>query len=739
MALGAVSATDLTIGENFTNPIGFYDAEPVFSWKLPIGTKKQSAYQVIVQDATTGKEQWNSGKTVSDQSAWVPFAGVPFSSRQQVSWKIKFWDGDGVESDWSDRAQIEMGLLSNNDWSAAWIEASKTESNFVAHPGYYFRKDFKAEKTVVQARLYVSALGICEFEINGERVGDHFLTPGWTSYENRIETLTYDVTAMLREGDNTIGALLGEGWYAGTLVTRHISKLNGLKPKLLGQLELTYSDGSTARVVTDGTWKVTEEGPITAAGLYYGVDYDARLELGKWSQPAYNDSKWSSAVATEIAPKPRLEPKPMRPVRVMQVLQAQSVKALKPGVFLFDFGQNLVGFPELNIPVTQGAEIKVRVAEMLNQDGTPYTENYRAARSNAFYIAAKDGTVNWAPDLTFFGFRYLELSGFPADVKLNSDAAVAKVIHSAFESSGIFTSSHTKLNQLQSNIRWGQIGNFVDIPTDCPQRNERLGWTGDAQVILESSFFNYDLYAFWSRWLQTVRDDQGADGKVPHVVPSILGKGSPGWADVIVTAPWQLYVRTGDIRILEDNYEAMKKWVGVYERDAENFITDLKGFGDWLQPYAKDGNRGETPMNLIATAYFGRVTQIMAQAAEALGKPDDALRYRQIHANIRTAFSKQFFDAEGKLSVVDTQTGYLMALSYGLLEPELIERAQANLIVAFKNADRHLRTGFLGTPLIAPTFDAIGHPEIAYELLLKETYPGWLNKAATRRFLKLVF
>ncbi len=733
-AMAAPPAYDLHADEDFRNPLGFHDAKPQLSWKLPVGTVRQSASRIVMDDSD-GTTIWDSGKVESDRSVWIGYGGEPLKSRQSVTWKVRFWDQDGRESDWSEPSHIEMGLLSNDDWKAQWIEApagGKVES---AHPGYLFRKDFTVGKKVVKARLYASALGIYRYRINGKRVGEDILAPGWTSYGKRVETITYDVAPLLRDGDNAIGALLGEGWYAGSLFQRDLKTLGGRKPKLLGQLEIEYDDGSSETIATDGTWKASDRGPIVAAGYYFGEDYDARREMKDWSSPGFDDSAWKQAVATKPAAEPLLQPKPMPPVRVAQEVAAKSAKELRPGVFLFDFGQNLVGFPELRIPVRKDATIGIRVAEMLNKDGTPYIENYRAARARANYTAAADEDIVWEPALTFFGFRYLELSGFPEGVKLSEEAAVAKVIHTDFKSTGKFSSSSAKLNQLQSNIRWGQIGNFVDVPTDCPQRDERLGWTGDAQVFLPTSFFNYDVHSFWSRWLQTARDDQRPDGGIPFVIPAdtIGMKGvSPGWADAIVTAPWEVYERTGDMRILEDNFAAMKKWVGFYERDAKGFITGIKGFGDWLQPYAEN-KRGDTPQEVIATAYFGRDARILGWAADALGKKDEAERYRKLHESIRKAFSGKFI-AEGGAMPGDTQTGYLMALGYDLVEPALRESVESRLLASFEKADRHLRTGFLGTPLLAATLDKIGHPEISQELLFKETYPGWfysINQGAT--------
>ncbi|MGB7343800.1 MAG: glycoside hydrolase family 78 protein [Pirellulaceae bacterium] len=815
--------TSLTVGEGFVDPVGFHDSSPVFSWKLPADgeVKSQSAYQIIVSESSDSdaKVIWDSGKVDSDQSLWVQYDGPAFESRQQVSWQVKFWDDQGRQSDWSDNATIEMGLLNNSDWDANWIEFDGEERKpdtvkivkaefgnraaggskvkdvtstiagaikrgkvpfpakperlggdpapgeaktlwidfemggirkqveipenksfnpfppITAQPAYYFRREFDAASQIVKARLYASALGIYEFQINGKRVGNDMLAPGYTMYSKRVESLTYDVAGLISEGDNAIGAVLGEGWYAGNLLLRKRDDLLALTPKLLARLELTYADGRVETIVTDDQWRATNDGPIRAGGYYHGEDYDASKELGDWTRAGYKDSAWTLVEKTPNGGAPKIVPKPIPSVQVMQQLEAVELTQPEPGKYVFDFGQNQVGVPTITMPVTKGETVLIRFAEMLQQDGTMYTENYRSARSQATYTAAETGMVTHTPSLSFFGYRYVELSGLAAGDKLTTDSVVANVIHTAFESRGQFKSSHDKLNQLQSNIRWGQLSNFIDIPTDCPQRDERLGWTGDAQVFCPTSLFNYEVHSFWSRWLQSVRDEQNEKGEIPHTVPSTpFGYASPGWADVIVTAPWEVYERTGDIRLLQDNYDAMKKWVAVYEQRNENFIPDLTGWGDWLQPYTKGDRKGDTAQDLIATAYFGRDARIMHWAATALSKSADAARYEKLHDDIRTAFTEKYFPDGVASPGAQTQTACLMGLGYDLIEPSLRPDVEKQLLAKFEEADRHLRTGFLGTPLLAPVFDELGHADISYELLFKETYPSWffsINQGAT--------
>jgi alpha-L-rhamnosidase len=601
----------------------------------------------------------------------------------------------------------------------------------------YLRKEFVLPAKITTARLYVTAKGLYEVYLNGRRVGRDFMAPGWTPYHKRIETLTYDVTPYLLEGTNAIGAILGEGWYAGRLMRRKASYPE-VKPQLLLQLEIKLADGQTLVLVTDDTWKATNEGPVRFSGIYDGEVYDARLEMNNWNRPGYDDQTWTHVQTEGITSDVLLVPKRHYPVRVTESLPTLEITEPQPGKYVFDLGQNMVGWPLLNIPVQEDKTITVRVAEMLQQDGTLYTENYRNAKSTDYYTGAVNGMVTWHPTFTFHGFRYVELSGFPEGIRPEKSWVAGKVLHSDFSRSGRFTSSHDKLNKLQRNVIWGQRGNYLDIPTDCPQRNERLGWTGDAQVFCPTSLFNYDVHSFWASWLQSVREEQREDGLIPHVVPNVLtGFGSPGWGDVGVVSPWDVYVRTGNREILEDNYDMMRRWTEAYAREAKDYIVHRKGYCDWLQPYPQneDSRRADTPLEVIATAYFGRCTAIMEQVATILGRAKEAEQYKKQFANIRHAFSRAFFDQSGKLTTkIPTQTAYLMALGFNLLEPGQRDGAVRNLLDLIEAADGHLRTGFLGTPLITFVLDDCGHTDVAYQVLFKETYPSWfysINQGAT--------
>ena len=433
----------------------------------------------------------------------------------------------------------------------------------------YLRHTFSVGNKIAKARLYVTARGLYEIYLNGDKVGKDFMAPGWTPYHTRIETLTYDVTDQLQKGKNAIGAIIGEGWYAGDMMAKKFIYPEA-KPALLLQLEITMKDGSVQIVCTDDNWKSCNEGPIRYSNIYHGEEYDANMEIPGWNMVEFDDSSWNAVVAETIEPQIALVPKRHNPVRPSGELEPVKITEPAKGCYVFDLGQNMVGWPRIRVPVEKGAQIKVRFAEMLEKDGTLYTANYRSAKSTGYYTAAEEGRITWHPTFTFFGFRYVEISGVPEGAKPKKSWVTGVVLHSDFKQSGSFESSHAKLNLLQRNITWGQRGNFLDIPTDCPQRNERLGWTGDAQVFCPTSFFNYDVLSFWMSWLQSVREEQTDNGLICHTVPTTgCGAGSPGWGDVGVTAPWDVYVRSGHKAVLEENYDMMKKWIAAYEKEAK--------------------------------------------------------------------------------------------------------------------------------------------------------------------------
>jgi alpha-L-rhamnosidase len=737
---------NLTICESFTNPIGFYDNYPAFSWKLPAEIQAQGAYTIAVASSPdlfpNKADLWESGKVESNQSLFVKYEGKKLSSKQKVYWQVKYWDNNGNESKWSELAHFELGLLNNEDWKAKWI--SLPEQQAIEIPEIkrkvfkvqYLRKDLELKGNIEQARLYITAKGLFEAHINGEKVGSDVLAPGFTTYQKRIETLTYDVSQMLNKGKNTMGLELAEGWHSGRLIFRRYAENS---PQVIAQLEVKYQNGEVETFVTDKSWKGTVNGSIQYSSLYDGESYDANLEMPDWSKSNFDDVNWSKVSEESISEKVELSPKRHNTVTTKITMPTIAITEPVKGNVVFDLGQNMAGVAKINIPVKKGEKVKIRFAEMLQANGEIYTKNYRSAVSTDFYIPAKDGVIEWQPKFTFHGFRYVELSGFDESATPEKSWVSGLVQYSDFDLAGTFSSSHEKLNQLQSNIEWGLRGNFLDIPTDCPQRDERAGWTGDAQVFIPTSLYIADVHSFWSSWMQSVRDEQRENGSIPIVVPDVDGRRvSSGWGDAATVVPWETYFRTGDVKILKDSYQSMLGWIKFYRSVSENNIVDMFTYGDWLQPFSEhptDERKGETDEKLVNTAYYARSVDLTLQTAKVLGLDDDVAMLQSWLNDVRMSFQHQFFNVDGSVSKgKSTQTAYLMAIGFNLLTPEMEEKAIPHLIAEIEKADTHLRTGFLGTPLLAPVLDKIGRTDLMFEMLFKETYPSWfysINQGAT--------
>ncbi len=746
---------NLTISEGFKNPIGFYNPKPTFSWQLPVSEDiaSQSAYQIVVATSKDllpdNADLWDSEKQESTQSTFINYKGEELQSRQKVFWQVRFWNQDKNASEWSEINHFELGLLNNSDWQAKWTgldtakDSIKGVRKFLMHRPQYLRKGFELSSDIASARLYITSKGVFDVHLNGKDVSDDVLTPGWTPYNKRIETLTYDVTYLLSQGKNAISVELASGWHSGRISRGKAVYQNFASPKILCQLEITLKDGSKKTIISDETWKGTTNGPIRLASLYDGEIYDANLEIPNWNTASFKDTSWKNTEVEPIADSVKLAPKRHSTVKTMAVLEDAAMVSKTKSSVIFDLKQNMVGVPKVTVPMKKGDTLKIRFSEMLLADGTFYTKNYRSAKSTDYYIAAKDGVIAYTPKFTFHGFQYLELSGYDNSATPNTSWVKGLVQHSNFEKNGTFSSSHDKLNQLQSNITWGLRDNLLDIPTDCPQRDERLGWTGDAQVISPTAMYNYKMYAFWTAWLQSMRETQSEhdNGLVPFIIPDVLQRNnaSSGWGDACVIIPWDIYNITGDKRVLEENFEMGKKWVGYYQSKAKDLIPNIHSFADWLQPYpdktGKIGNRGDTPRLLVNTAYFAHSAHLISKIASVLGKKEDEKKYKALYEETALAFEAKFFDKNGKFkSKKQTQTSYLLAIYFDLLQPETKVKAQKYLLETIKNADNHLGTGFLGTPILPKVLDAMGEIDLMYKILFKETYPSWfysINQGAT--------
>jgi alpha-L-rhamnosidase len=739
--------TDLTC-EYQTNPLGIDVRQPRLSWQLKSDRRGavQTAYQVRSAESLAalpaGNALWDSGQVASEQSVHVPYAGPALHSGQRVYWQVRVWDETDAPSAWSAPAFWEMGLLEAADWQAEWITPDWDEDTSQSQPQPVLRRAFKLDAAVKAARVYVTSLGLYELHLNGQRVGDGVLTPGWTSYNNRLQYQTYDVAGLLREGENALGAMLGDGWYRGWLGFEGNRNTYGDRLALLLQLHVTYTDGRTEVIASDGYWHATP-GPIRMSDIYNGETYDARLELPGWTAAGYDDRAWQNVRRLDHG-KEMLVAQNGPFVKRQEELKPLQIIHTPAGETVFDFGQNMVGWVRLKVQGPAGTTITLRHAEVLDQQGNFYTTNLRAAKQTVQYTLKGGGTETYEPRFTFMGFQFVAVEGWPGEPTLDSLTGV--VVHSDIPSTGAFECSNPMINQLQHNIVWGQKGNFVDVPTDCPQRDERLGWTGDAQVFIRTACFNRDVAGFFTKWLADLAAEQYPNGGVPMVIPDpmrnspmgrIGGGGSSAWADAATICPWTIYLCYGDTRILERQYDSMASWVNYMAGQAGDKYLWTTGFhfGDWLD-FRGQGEMNAAPItdkDLIATAFFAYSTSLLQKAAQVLGKRDDTVKYAELLGRIKAAFTAEFVSANARVSS-SSQTSYVLALHFDLLPEDLRPKAAARLAEKVREFGYHLTTGFVGTPYLCRVLSRFGYTDLAYELLNQESFPSWLypvKKGAT--------
>ena len=716
------------ICEYHTNPLGIDIQKPRLSWKIVSAEENvlQTAYEIKVTDQSAkGKLLWTSGKVNSAQSVDVIYDGPALKSMQRVSWQVRVWDNKNKVTAWSATATWEMGILEPESWKASWITLGSEPDVKGSKPAQYFRKEFTTAKTIKSARVYVTSHGLYQLFLNGKKVSPDLFTPGWTSYKNRIQYQTYDVTSML-QAKNTVGAILGDGWFRGNIGWSSQNGYYGSKLALLAQFQINYTDGTSEVIGTDQSWKVSN-GPIVFSDIYNGETYDARKEMSGWSGAGFNDSGWEKATVTDQSKKILIAPQGVV-VKAIEEIKPIKLITTPTGETVFDMGQNMVGWVRLKVQGKKDDQVTLKFAEVLTKEGNFYTDNLRSAKCTDNFILNGSGIETFEPHFTFHGFRFVKIEGLSAQPSLDQITGV--VIHSDMTPTGTFACSDPMINQLQHNIQWGQKGNFLDVPTDCPQRDERLGWTGDAQVFSMTAAFNFNVAPFYTKWMHDVAADQLPNGRVPHVIPDVLRQdgGSTAWADVSVIVPWTTYLTYGDKRILEVQYPSMKAWVEYMKTRAgeKNLWTGDTHFGDWL---AFASNRSDytgatTEKDLIATAYYSYSSGLLAKIAAIIGQNDDAKKYAKLSDDIKKAFQKEFVTPAGRL-VSNTQTAYSLALAFDLLPEDLIPKAAKYLADDVKKMG-HLTTGFVGTPLLCKTLSAYGYDDLAFMLLNRKEYPSWL-------------
>ena len=629
-----------------------------------------------------------------------------------ASWKVAATaEGRWTEPDYDDSAwQVpdEVGRFGDAPWTDVRFQARPLRSMCV-------RKEFSVRGKVARARAYASGLGCYELTINGRRVGDNIFTPGWTKYVERIQYQTYDVTDLLKTGPNAVGAMLGSAWWGGYPGWR-ITKDGGDALRFFLQLNIEYADGSRESLVTDGTWKV-HPSPITRDSFYHGETYDARLEMPGWDSPGFADAAWTPAVVLGEAVVPRFVADRGEPIRITEMLPARTVTGPAPGVHVFDFGQNMAGWARLKVRAPRGTKITIRFAEVLKADGHIYRDNYRSAQATDEYICKGDGLEEWQPRFTYRGFRYAEVTGFPGEP--SKDALTALAVHSDAAAAGDFTCSSGLLNRLFQNILWGQRSNMHSVPTDCPQRDERLGWMGDAQTFAPTACWNMMMANFFAKWMHDITDSQGEDGHVTDVAPvaRTAGPAAPGWGDAVVVVPWTVYRFYGDKRIIEENYDGMKRWVEYMRRNAPDDLYEREGYGDWIAIV-------ESPKKPIGAAYYYWSTKLFAQMAAVIGRDADAQEYGALAERIARAFNEKYLDKDNWYAG-RTQTANILPLWFGITPKDRREAVLRNLVEDIRKRDHHLSTGFLGTAYLMPLLSENGYHDVAGKLAMQTTFPSW--------------
>lgn len=722
--------------EHHREALGIGEARPRLTWTIPSAPSgwQQVAYRVEVdRDGVTETYEIESGEQVL-----VDWPAPPLVSRSRVGVRVAVRGDDGVWSEPGERAEAEAGLLEASDWvagpvGAIWNENPMTDTR---RPSLV-RREFEVRPDLVRARLYATAHGVYQAEVNGHRVGDDVLSPGWTVYRERLRYYTYDVTSALHEGTNAVGAWLGDGWYRGRLGWRGgFRNLFGDDLSFLGQLELEYSDGSREIVATDTSWRAAPS-PIVASGLYDGETYDARDEWTGWSQAGFDDADWSRVQLRRRDPRTLVAPT-APPVRVTEDIAPIAVLTTPSGRRILDFGQNLVGFVRLRATAPAGTTVTLRTSEVL-QHGELYTRPLRGALSTDVYtFAGRTEDEEWEPRFTFHGFRYVEVDGWHGD--LDADAAagalVARVLHTDLERTGWFGSSDPDLDRLHENVVWGMRGNFLDVPTDCPQRDERLGWTGDIQVFAPTASYLYDSSGMLTGWLRDLAAEQLPDGTVPWFVPVIPAdtmwtpqRPGAAWGDAATVVPWTLYERFGDSGVLRDQFDSARRWVDLQAEIAGPSKLWDSGFqlGDWLDPAAppQDPADARTDRYLVASAYFAHSARLVARMAAVLGEAAAEAQYAALADGARDAFVERYVAGDGCMTS-DAQTAYAVALRFALLPDHLRGAAAERLAELVRAEGNRIGTGFVGTPLVTDALSENGQLDAAYDLLLEDECPSWL-------------
>jgi alpha-L-rhamnosidase len=738
--------------ENKVNPLGIDLESPRLSWNLESAKRgvSQSAYRVMVATSPEKLDQdapdaWDSQKIPSDQSLHIPYGGKPLESNRKYYWKVDAWDQNG-DLHRGPVASWTTGLLKETDWQAKWIGLDKVvgdDNPEAAHRSLsarMLRHEFVLDKRVKSATAFISGLGLFELYLNGRKIGDQVLAPALTEYDKRSFYMTFDVTGNLQPDRNAIGVILGNGRFFAMRAGGTERTKNYGFPKVICQLLIEYEDGTSAVVASDESWKLTANGPIRKNSEYDGEYYDARMELDGWNLPGFNDASWSSAELVEM-PGEKLVAQPSEPIRVMDEVNPVAVKEIKPGIFIYDMGQNMVGWLELFVKGKKGDKVSLRFAESLKPDGSLFLDNIRTAEVTDTYILKGEGEEKWEPRFTYHGFRYVEMTGYPGTPGLAS--VKGKVIHDALEVSGSFKCSNPLINSVYRNAYWGIRGNYRSIPTDCPQRDERQGWLGDRSAECTGESYVFNISNLYAKWVTDIRDAQLESGSLPDVAPSYwpFYTDNTTWPGTFLYANDMLYTQYGDLKVLESNYPAMKRWIGHMSQFLEKGIMPRDMYGDWCVPpenvmhtNSSDPNR-ITRSDFIGTAYFHNELKLMEKFARLLGQEQDAASYAGTAEEMKAAFNEKFLDKVTARYSNNTCTANILALAFGLVPEEYQGKIVDNLLRKILSENEvHLSTGLIGGQWLMRTLTNAGHGDVAYALAAQDTYPGWgymVKKGAT--------
>ena len=722
-----VDVVDVRV-EHRSDPLGVGSARPRLSWRTR--TERSPWWQAAYEIEVDGR---SAGRVDADDSVLVDWPAAPLASRQRAAVRVRVWGVDGSQSEWSDVLHVEAALLDDADWTARWVSPVHLDPLDSSAPAVLLRHEFElpTSRRAARARLYITSAGIHRAELNGQRVGDHVLAPGWSSYPHRLRYDIHDVSAMIHAGTNAIGVEIADGWWRGHLGMDSHRNEYGDRLGLLAQLEVTFEDDEIRTIASGPTWTAST-GAIRAADLYNGETLDARSTQHGWTTVGFDAAEWGAA--EEFAPKVGELVAPVGPpVRRIELLPVRDVLTSASGLPILDFGQNLVGRVRCTPDAASGQMITLRHAEVL-EHGELATGPLRTAEATDRFIGDGHGPVTWEPEFTFHGFRYVEVDGWPGHLDPSTFQAV--VIHSDMERTGTFECSNELLQRFHDNVVWSMRGNFVDLPTDCPQRDERLGWTGDLLAFSPTAGYLYDVSGLLEGWLADLRCEQRDDGAVPVIVPTISGVFLPevaaGWSDAATFVPWDVYRSSGDVELLRAQFASMRAWVDhVTARTTEpSFWHDtIFQFGDWLDPAAPPDQpwKATTAIDLVATTFYARSAQIVADAAAVIGNDDDAARYSTLAADIRAAFRDEYLTPNGRL-VSDTATAYALALGLDLVEdPDVRHRMGAQLERVVRAHLFTISTGFLGTPFVLPALSSTGRGNVAQRLLEQTEAPSWLH------------